>query len=112
MSQRKANYAEFWPYYLEEHSLPATRAFHFTGTALAIAFLLIAIINLSPWWLLAALVSGYFFAWIGHFFIEKNRPATFTHPLWSLISDFRMFFLFVTGRLGQELTRLGITPKG
>ena len=108
MGKRRATYAEFWPYYLEEHSKPQTRGFHFFGTALAIVLCVASIVTLNPWLLLAAIVSGYFFAWIGHFFIEKNRPATFTHPLWSLISDFRMFFLFITGRLSGELSRLGL----
>jgi len=108
MTTRKASYAEFWPYYLAEHSKPQTRRFHFFGTSLAIGFLGASIVFANPWLLLAALVSGYFFAWIGHFFIEKNRPATFTHPVWSLISDFRMFFLFISGRLNSELTRLGL----
>lgn len=111
MSNRKATYDEFWPYYLEEHSKPATRAFHFVGTAMAIYFALAALIKTAPHWLLLAAIAGYFFAWIGHFFVEKNRPATFTHPIWSLFSDFRMFFLFLGGGLDRELERFGITPK-
>jgi hypothetical protein len=55
--------------------------------------------------LLGALVSGYLFAWIGHFFVEKNRPATFTYPFWSFVSDFRMFGVWLSGRMGRELER-------
>ncbi len=108
MSNRKATYAEFWPFYLVEHGKAQTRYLHFFGTGLALAFALLALILLNPWLLLVALVSGYFFAWVGHFFVEKNRPATFTHPIWSLISDFRMFFLWISGRLGTELKKAGV----
>ena len=105
MMERSATYREFWPYYLREHAKRGTRALHLIGTGLAIA-LLAASAATGDWrWLLGAVVAGYGFAWIGHFAIEKNRPATFTHPLWSLASDFRMFFLFIAGRLGDELRR-------
>jgi len=108
MSQRKSTYAEFWPFYLVEHGKAQTRYLHFFGTALALAWLVVALLTLNPWFLLAATVSGYFFAWVGHFFVEKNRPATFTHPLWSLVSDFRMFFLWISGRLSAELVQAGV----
>lgn len=110
MQGRAKSYREFWPIYLAEHSRPATRALHYLGTGLGLTLLAAALIS-ADWRLaLAALVSGYGFAWIGHAFVEKNRPATFTHPLWSLISDFRMFGLWLTGRLGRELERDRTTP--
>ena len=101
-------YAEFWPYYLREHAEPATRGWHYVGTGLGLA-LLIYLILTGKWALLPlVLVCGYFFAWISHAFIEKNKPATFTYPLWSLISDFKMFFHFVTGTMGRELEKANI----
>ncbi len=93
----------FWPHYLREHSHPACRGIHYVGTTLALALLGAAIVLGDPRLGGAAFFSGYFFAWIGHFFIEKNRPATFTYPGWSLISDFKMYFLFLSGRLGPHL---------
>ena len=101
-------YAEFWPYYLQEHSKPATRMWHYIGTLIALAVLVYAIATQNWWFLLAAVVSGYFFAWVSHATIEKNRPATFTYPLWSLFSDFRMLFCFLTGQMGKELKKAGV----
>ncbi len=105
------SFETFWPYYLGEHSLPATRWFHFVGTTIALLNLVMAVVYLAPWYVLSALFSGYFFAWVSHFFIEKNRPATFTYPLWSFIGDWKMWALMATGRIGAELTKLQITPK-
>ena len=91
--------SEFWPYYLGEHSRPATRVLHCVGSFTAIAAI-IALIAWGRWWLFPlALVPGYAFAWIGHFFVEKNRPATFTHPLWSFMGDWKMLALMLTGKL-------------
>jgi hypothetical protein len=99
-NQQFNSFAEFWPYYLGEHSQPATRFLHGLGTLTAIGAL-IALIAMGKWWLFPlALVPGYAFAWTSHFFIEKNRPATFTHPLWSLMGDWKMLALMLTGRLG------------
>jgi hypothetical protein len=109
LERRIQRYDEFWPYYLREHRLPATRWIHFLGTHLALGLLVAAGVTLNPWLLPGAVVSGYAFAWISHFFIEKNRPATFKYPGWSLYSDFRMLALMWTGRLGPELERAGLS---
>ncbi|AEJ14396.1 MULTISPECIES: DUF962 domain-containing protein [Pseudomonas] len=93
------SFAEFYPYYLGEHSNPTCRRLHFVGTSLVIA-LLAYTIGSGKWLLLLALpVFGYGFAWVGHFFFERNRPATFTHPLYSLIGDFVMFRDILLGKI-------------
>lgn len=103
-----ANFTQFWPFYLREHSKPATRALHYFGTSLVVVIAIAAVLT-GTWWMFVALpVAGYFFAWIAHFGVEKNRPATFTYPLWSLAADFRMWWLWLTGRLGPELEKAGV----
>jgi hypothetical protein len=102
--QRIQSFAEFWPFYVREHSLPACRALHFIGSTLALG-LLAAGIFYNPWLLLAAVVAGYGFAWIGHFFIEKNKPASFKYPLWSFAADWKMWALILTGRMGAEVAK-------
>jgi len=103
-----ATYRDFWPYYLQEHARPATRNLHYFGTGLALTALLAALATGKAWLGVVALVAGYGPAWFAHFFVEKNRPATFTYPLWSLVSDFRMAWLWAIGHLEDELHRAGV----
>jgi hypothetical protein len=98
-------YAEFWPFYLREHARPATRGIHYFGTLLSGMVLVWAVVTQNWGWIVAVPFLGYGPAWFAHFVVEKNRPATFTYPLWSFISDYRMCFLFLTGRLGDELMK-------
>jgi hypothetical protein len=102
------SYAEFWPFYLGQHSKRATRLVHIVGTLLALVALAKAILCLSLIWLLTAFIIGYGAAWVTHHFIEKNHPATFGYPLWSLRGDFYMTWLWLNGRLEVELMRYGI----
>lgn len=93
------SFAEFWPFYLREHSHPTNRRVHFVGTLL-VHLVFIYTLFTQEWQLLWLLpVLGYGFAWFGHFIIEKNRPATFKHPLWSLRGDFKMFYWILFGKL-------------
>ncbi len=111
MPGRIQNYRDFWPYYLREHARPATRAIHLAGTGIATASLVALIATGNLWFLPAVLLGGYGPAWAAHFFVEKNRPATFTYPLWSLISDYRMAWSWLTGRLPRELARAGVASR-
>jgi hypothetical protein len=104
-NQRYSSYREFWPYYVSEHLRPMTRRLHFIGTGLLVPIVYLAV-TVSPWWLLVMPVAGYGFAWSAHFFVENNRPATFTYPLWSLVGDFHMFGLMLLGRMDEEVHRI------
>lgn len=101
-------YREFWPFYLSQHAHPLDRRLHFIGTTIVIALLATAIATRHFWLLWLMPVAGYGFAWFGHFIVEKNRPATFTYPLWSLGSDFVMWWKIATRRIDGELARFGI----
>lgn len=94
-----ASFREFYPFYLNEHSDRRCRRMHMLGSCLVIAAIVVAIATLNPWWLLAAPVAGYGCAWVGHFVFEKNRPATFRHPLYSFMGDWVMFVDILRGRV-------------
>ena len=108
MAERFTSFAAFWPHYLGEHARPATRAVHVAGTWVGVLLVVLAVLA-GPWWLaLLAPVVGYGCAWLSHLAIERNRPATFTYPAWSLRGDLRLAWLAATGRLGAELRRHGL----
>lgn len=96
---RFASFREFYPFYLSEHSNRVSRRLHFIGSCGVLVLLFVAIMQRDMRWLLAALICGYGFAWVGHFFFEKNRPATFRHPLYSFAGDWVMFKDILTGRI-------------
>ncbi len=96
---RFARFADFYPFYLSQHANRICRRLHFTGTTLGLLAALHAFSTLNFWWLLAGLAAGYAFAWVGHFFFEKNRPATFKHPLYSLMGDFVMYKDIWSGKI-------------
>ena len=93
------SFSDFYKFYLLEHSKVGTKIFHFIGTALVIVFLFSFFYTKDFLYLLLAPMMGYGFAWFSHFFIEKNTPATFKNPIYSLISDFVMFYEILTGRI-------------
>lgn len=96
--QKFGNFREFYPYYLDEHRDVRCRRMHFIGSTLVLLTLVLAVAH-TPWWLLAAPVAGYGFAWLGHFLFEKNKPATFKYPLYSLMGDWVMFGDILRGRV-------------
>lgn len=107
---RFASFQDFWPFYVCEHSQPMTRLLHFAGTALLLPVALLGFM-VSAWYFLALPVVGYGFAWLSHAFVEKNKPATFSYPLWSLLADFKMFFFTLTGRMASEVERCTAEPR-
>lgn len=98
MDKQFDSFSEFYPYYLDEHRDRRCRRLHFIGTALVLVAL-VAAVGHSWWWLLAVPVLGYGFAWVGHFAFEKNRPATFKYPFYSLMGDWVMFADILRGRV-------------
>ncbi|KAK9120416.1 hypothetical protein Syun_018033 [Stephania yunnanensis] len=99
---------ELWAFYMSQHSKPSTRRWHFAGTLTALLILIFSII--FAWWVVFVPIFGYGLAWYSHFFVEGNVPATFGHQIWSLLCDFKMFGLMLTGRMDREIKRLGKRP--
>jgi hypothetical protein len=98
-AKRFASFAEYYPFYLSEHSNRTCRRLHFAGSSFALGFAVTAVVTGNAWWAAAALLAGYGFAWVGHFFFEHNRPATFSYPRYSFLGDWVMYKDMWTGRL-------------
>lgn len=104
------SFEDFWPYYVREHRLASNRYMHFIGSTLVLV-LLGAAAWFGQWVVLFLLpIVGYGFAWTGHFFIERNRPATFRYPLWSLAADWKMWAYMLAGKMNAEVERILSTP--
>lgn len=99
MERKYKNFFEFYTYYLSEHRDPVNRRLHFLGCLAVILVILYSVLTQVWLALILAPLAGYGFAWIGHFFIEKNRPATFKHPIYSLLGDWKMFLDIITGKI-------------
>ena len=93
-------FAQFYPFYLSQHKHRVCRRLHFAGTTLGLSAVLLAFASQNFWWLAAGVAAGYALAWVGHFFFEKNRPATFSHPLLSFLGDWVMWKDMLTGKIG------------
>ena len=99
MKREFGSFTEFYPFYLEEHAHTTSRTLHFVGTSLVLLIVIWAVWSGEYRWILLTPVVGYGFAWVGHFFFEKNRPATFTHPIYSLAGDWVMWKDIIIGRI-------------
>ena len=99
-------YREFWDFYVREHSKPLTRVLHFAGTSLGLALLALFVWRGMWVYIPFCFVVGYAFAWFAHFVVEKNKPATFKYPVWSFISDYKMMWYMITGRMDAEVERV------
>jgi hypothetical protein len=108
---RIPDFGEFWPFYVSQHRRPGTRALHFAGLTIAFTLIATSAATGRAFLLMWALLAGYGFAWVGHFFIEKNRPATFQYPLWSLAGDLKMYALMWQGRMSEEAERVGVAAS-
>ncbi len=103
--QRYESFEEFWPFYVREHSSKTNRTLHFIGSSLALGLLGYGIVARKAWPFIAAPVAGYGFAWVGHFLVEGNRPATFKYPAWSLMGDVKMWRMIASGKMDAEVER-------
>jgi hypothetical protein len=99
LAQKYATFTDFYPFYLSEHANRTCRRLHFAGTSIGLACLITAFAMQNFWWLLTGLVAGYAFAWVGHYFFEHNRPATFSYPFYSFLGDWVMWKDMLSGRI-------------
>ena len=104
--ERFESFEEFWPFYVKQHSKKATRQLHFIGTTAALGCVAWGLVLRKKWLLAMAPVAGYGFAWFSHFFVEKNKPATFEYPLWSLYADFVMWSRTIQGTMDAEVEHI------
>ena len=102
---RLKSFDEFWPYYVREHSSAGCRSLHFIGSTIGLICLGTTVVTGNLWLILLGLFLGYSFAWVGHFVIERNRPATFQYPLWSFQADWKMWRLMLMGKMKAEVRR-------
>jgi hypothetical protein len=100
-------YKAFWPFYVSQHQSKLCRNFHFVGTTFVFAFFYLGLTH-NAWFFLGMPFAGYGFAWFGHFVFERNTPATWRYPLWSLMADFQMFAYMCAGRMDREVKRMGV----
>jgi len=105
MKTRIASFKDFYPFYLSQHCNKICRLLHVIGTTVVLALTITSILYLKPVLLILVPIAGYGFAWVGHFFFEKNKPATFKYPLWSLKSDFKMYFDILSNRLSLDASK-------
>ncbi|XP_051132262.1 uncharacterized protein LOC127252219 isoform X2 [Andrographis paniculata] len=105
------NMEEFWAFYISQHSKRGTRRWHFAGTFCSIMVTVYSVVSCNWWCLMLVPLIGYGMAWYSHFFIEGNVPATFGHPIWSLLCDYKMFGLMLAGRMDAEIKRLAVLAE-
>ena len=104
---RLRSFDDFWPVYLRAHADPRCRALHYAASASGIGGVILGATTGNLMWALYGMLGAYAFAWAGHFFVEKNVPLTFKHPIWSLAADYRMFGLWLMGQLPRHLRNAG-----
>ena len=107
MAQTFKTYADFWPFYLSRRTKTGTRTFHYFGSGLALMLLAKAVQASEPLLVPLAVATAFIYGWIGLWFVERTQPTSFRYPIWSLISDYRMFYLYLTRRLDDEMRRVG-----
>lgn len=100
------SFEQFWPYYVGEHSHPATRTLHAVGTIASTALVAAFVVRRTWRYLPLALIPGYAAAWVGHFLVEHNKPATFGHPVWSMAADYKMVGMMLAGKMDAEVARV------